>query len=70
MQQSTQANPRESFPYVRTLRFSRDQMTALDYAIKVTPGCGTFAGVVRRALDDWLQRNYADQLALLRDEHA
>jgi hypothetical protein len=51
------------------MRFTREQEAALRYAIKVTPGCGTFAGVIRIAVDDWMQRNYGDQLAQLR-QHA
>lgn len=51
------------------MRFTHEQEAALRYAIKVTPGCGTFAGVIRIALDDWIERNYGDQLTQ-RKQHA
>ena len=69
MPTTTKPGTREQFPCVRTMRFTHEQEAALRYAIKVTPGCGTFAGVIRIALDDWIERNYGDQLTQ-RKQHA
>lgn len=67
---AAQASAQERFSYIHTMRFTKEQEEALRYAIKVTPGCGTIAGVIRIALDDWIQRNYGNQLARLRRQAA
>ena len=48
---------RRKFTSIFSLRFSPEQMHGLTHAAQVTPGCSTVVGVVRLAVDEWLEKH-------------
>jgi hypothetical protein len=67
----TNSAPRQKLlPVIFTMRFSREQEIALLYAARSTPGCSSVSGVIRRAVDDWLERNHGEAIARMAQNSA